>query len=228
MLIQAGLPSKLWPEALSAACYITNRLPTKVCKEKHRMKLDKKESLISPNYVYTTVIHMLSTTKPKLKAKWQPVHGPVPLLAMKPRINRGFGMEPQSLLEEILSSMSLSSVIKTGTSSEPVGENTTTNIVTLAGILQPVRESHRVDSIRHNDPVKPRHFNILELENNYGPVLDDDRSDLHHEHSAQSTPPAASDHKSRHVVDDTLDLVNQLLRENQETAEAEQPNPAPF
>ena len=29
MLIQAGSPSKIWPEALSAACYITNRLITK-------------------------------------------------------------------------------------------------------------------------------------------------------------------------------------------------------
>ncbi len=29
MLIHAGLPSSLWPEAISAACYITNRLPTK-------------------------------------------------------------------------------------------------------------------------------------------------------------------------------------------------------
>ena len=29
MLIHAGLPSSLWPEAIAAACYITNRLPTK-------------------------------------------------------------------------------------------------------------------------------------------------------------------------------------------------------
>ena len=78
------------------------------------MKLGTRESLISPTYVYTAVMHMLSTTKPKLKAKWQPVHGPVLFLAMKPRINGGFGMEPKSLLEEMLSSMSLSSVIRTG------------------------------------------------------------------------------------------------------------------
>lgn len=29
MLIHANLPHRLWPEAISAACYITNRLPTK-------------------------------------------------------------------------------------------------------------------------------------------------------------------------------------------------------
>ncbi len=29
MLIHAGLPSTIWPEAIVAACYITNRLPTK-------------------------------------------------------------------------------------------------------------------------------------------------------------------------------------------------------
>ncbi len=58
-------------------------------------------------------MHILSTTKPKLKAKWQPAHGSVILLAMKPRINEGSGMEPESLLEEMLYSMSLSSIIRT-------------------------------------------------------------------------------------------------------------------
>ncbi len=29
MLIHAGLPSSLWPEAIAAACYITHRFPTK-------------------------------------------------------------------------------------------------------------------------------------------------------------------------------------------------------
>lgn len=29
MLIHANLPHRLWPEVISAACYITNRLPTK-------------------------------------------------------------------------------------------------------------------------------------------------------------------------------------------------------
>ena len=109
-----------------------------------------------------------------------------------------------------------------------MGEDTTTDLVTLAGMLQPVGEGYRVGSIRHNDPVEPRHLNIPELQINYSPVLDDDRSDLYHKHSAQSTPPAASDHKSRHVVDDTLDLVNQLLRENKEAAQAEEPNPPSF
>lgn len=34
ILIHIGLPSKLWPKALSATCYITSRLPIKVLKEK--------------------------------------------------------------------------------------------------------------------------------------------------------------------------------------------------
>ena len=57
---------------------------------------------------------MLPITKPKLKAKWKSVHEPVLLLAMKPRINRGFEIEAEILIEEMLSSMSLSSVIRTG------------------------------------------------------------------------------------------------------------------
>ncbi len=81
-------------------------------------------------------------------------------------------------------------------------------------MLQPVKEGNRAGFIRHNNSVEPRHFNIPEFQNNYGPVLDDDRNDLHHEHSAKSKPPAASYHKSRHVVDNILDLVNQLLQEN--------------
>ncbi len=43
------------------------------------------------------------------------------LLAMKPRINGGFGMEPKFLLEEMLSSMSLSSVIKMGKAQNQMG-----------------------------------------------------------------------------------------------------------
>lgn len=34
MLIHTGLLSSLWPEAIAAACYITNRLPTKALNEK--------------------------------------------------------------------------------------------------------------------------------------------------------------------------------------------------
>ena len=34
MLIHANLPHRLWPEAISAACYITNRLPTKTLQQK--------------------------------------------------------------------------------------------------------------------------------------------------------------------------------------------------
>lgn len=34
MLIHAGLPSSLWPEVIAAACYITNRLPTKALDSK--------------------------------------------------------------------------------------------------------------------------------------------------------------------------------------------------
>ncbi len=40
---------------------------------------------------------------------------------------------------------------KDGTSSEPVGESTTTDLVTLAGMLQPIEEGHHVGSIRHNN-----------------------------------------------------------------------------
>ena len=34
MLIHANLPHRLWPEAIAAACYITNRLPTKALEKK--------------------------------------------------------------------------------------------------------------------------------------------------------------------------------------------------
>ena len=34
MLIHASLPSKLWPKAFLAACYISNKLPTKALQRK--------------------------------------------------------------------------------------------------------------------------------------------------------------------------------------------------
>ncbi len=46
MLIVADLPAELWLEALSAACYITNRFPTKALQGKtpyeawYKRKLD--------------------------------------------------------------------------------------------------------------------------------------------------------------------------------------------
>lgn len=60
------------------------------------------------------VMHILLTTKLKLKAKWYLVYGLVFLLAIKLRINRRFEIELEFLIEEILSLISLSSVIKTG------------------------------------------------------------------------------------------------------------------
>lgn len=103
-----------------------------------------------------------------------------------------------------------------------MGENPATDLVTLAGMLQPVGESQRIGSIRHNDPVESRHYNIPEPQDHSGTLLSDDSQ---HEHSAQPTSPADQDTNNpiRHAVDDTLDLVNQLLRENQKATETEQP-----
>ena len=96
-----------------------------------------------------------------------------------------------------------------------MGESTTTGLVTLAGMLQLVGKVIVLAQFDITTRLNHATSTYLSCKTIIGPVLDDDRSDLHYEHSAQSTPPAASDHKSRHVVDDTLDLVNQLLRENQ-------------
>ena len=116
---------------------------------------------------------------------------------------------------------------KNVTCSEPVGENTT-DLVTLAGMLQPVGEGHRIGSIRHNDPVEPRHPNTPEPQHNNSPLPDENSSDSQNEHSIQPTPEQNTSHPTQHIFEDTPDLVNQLLRENQKVAKAEQTNPPPL
>ena len=108
MLICTGLLSKLLLEALSTACYIINRLFTKALQKKRYLKLGIKENLISQTYKYMIVMHILLSRKLRPKRKWYLAHEPALLLAMKPRINREFGMIPGFYLGERSSLMSQS------------------------------------------------------------------------------------------------------------------------
>lgn len=60
------------------------------------------------------VMHILLTTKLKLKEKWHLAHRLVLLLTIKQGINGGFGMVSEFLFEEISSLISQSFDIETG------------------------------------------------------------------------------------------------------------------
>lgn len=66
-------------------------------------------------------------------------------------------------------------------SSEPVGSNTSTHLVTLVGMLQPVGEGHRVGSIRQNNQIEPSHLNAPEPENASSPPPNEDTPNPQHE-----------------------------------------------
>lgn len=78
-------------------------------------------------------------------------------------------------------------------------------------MLQPVGESHYIGFIQYNNPVEARHLNIPKLQIDYGLILNNNRIDLQNEHLAQPTPQEAQDHKSRHIINNIFDLVNQFL-----------------
>lgn len=60
MLIHAGLPSSLWPEAIAAACYITNRLRTKALDGKtHYQAWYKKKPDLANLRVYGFNAHVV-------------------------------------------------------------------------------------------------------------------------------------------------------------------------
>lgn len=117
---------------------------------------------------------------------------------------------------------------KNGTSSEPVGEDTITDLVNLAGILQPVGEGHRIGSIRHNDQIEQRHPNTPESQDNGDYLSDDNGSDSRNEYSPRPLSPENQDidNSENQEVDDTPDPVNHLLQKNQEAPKAEQPTEA--
>ena len=72
MLIHAGLPSKLWPEAVLRACYIINRLLTKALQEKTLFKAwYKRKSDISNLCVYGYDAYVVDY-KAKAKGKIAP------------------------------------------------------------------------------------------------------------------------------------------------------------
>ena len=123
---------------------------------------------------------------------------------------------------------------KNGTSSEPVGENTTTDLVNLAGILQPVGKSYCLGSIWHNNQIKQRHRNIPEpkgnpntpkLQDNGSYLSKDNANNSQNEYSLQLFLPENQDIENleNQEVNDTLDLVNQLLHENQKAPKVKLP-----
>ena len=72
MLIHAGLLSKLWPEALLTACYITNKLPIKVLEGKTPFEAwYKKKPDISNLRVYDCDAYVVDY-KAKAKGKMAP------------------------------------------------------------------------------------------------------------------------------------------------------------
>lgn len=105
-----------------------------------------------------------------------------------------------------------------------MGENTITNLVTFASILQQVEKDHRISFIQYNKPVKLCYPNIPKLYIIDSSVLNDNRCDLQHEYLAQLIIPVAQNHKLCSIIDDTFNLVNQLLQKNQEVARAKKSN----
>ena len=114
---------------------------------------------------------------------------------------------------------------KNGTSSKPVGEDTTTDLVNLVGILQPAGESYCLGSIRHNNQTEQRHPNTPEPKSNPNiPVLQDNGSYLSEDNGSDSQnepspPPFLPKNQDieklkNQEVNDTLDSVNQFLYEN--------------
>lgn len=97
ILIYASLPAKLRPEAVSAACYISNMLSIKVLQSIISYEAFYKKKPAFQTYGYTAVIHMWLNRKPNLKTKWHLAHAPVLLMVTKPKINGGFGIVPESL-----------------------------------------------------------------------------------------------------------------------------------
>ena len=219
MLINAGLPAKLWPEALSAACYITNRLPTKALQGKtpyeawHKRKPD-----LSNLRVYGCDAYVVDY-KAKAKGKMASRSWAGTLVGYEAKNQWRIWDGTRIFVRRDVIFNEFRFRYKEKPSSEPVGEDSSTDLVTLAGMLQPVGDGQRVGSIRQNDQLEPHHLNTPEPANDRSPLLNEDTPDPQFKQ-----PTLGTNHPEHHPVDDTLDLVNQLLRENQQIAKAEQTN----
>ena len=148
MLINAGLPAKLWLEALSAACYITNRLPTKALQGKAPFEAwHKRKPDISNLRIYGCDAYVVDY-KAKAKGKMAPYSWAGTLVGYEAKNQWKIwdGTTRIFVRRDVIFNESRFRY-KNKPSSEPVGEDTSTDLVTLAGMLQPVGEDHRVGSI---------------------------------------------------------------------------------
>ena len=167
MLIHAGLPSKLWPEAFSTAYYITNRLPTKALQGKTPFEAwYKRKPDISNLRVYGCDAYVMDY-KAKAKGKMAPRSWAGTLVGYEAKNQWRIWDGTRIFVRRDVIFNESKFRFKNETSSELVGENTTTELVNLASILQPVGEGHRIGSIRDNNQIEQRHPNPPIPPNNY-------------------------------------------------------------
>lgn len=132
---------------MSAACYITNRLPTKALQGKTPYKAwYKRKPEISNLCVYGCNAYVVDY-KAKAKGKMAPRSWAGTLVGYEAKNQWRIWDGTRVFVRRDVIFNEFKFRYKDGTSSAPVGESTTTNLVILAGMLQPVGEGHRIGSI---------------------------------------------------------------------------------
>ena len=147
MLIHVGLPSKLWPEALLTAYYITNRQFTKALEEKAPFEAwYKRKPDISNLRVYGCDAYVVND---KAKAKGKIATRSLADILMRYEAKNQWKIwdSTRILVRRDVIFNESKFRYKKGTSSEPVGEDTTIDLVNLADILQPVGEGYYLGCI---------------------------------------------------------------------------------
>ena len=234
MLIHAGLASKLWLAPLLIACYITNRLLTKALEQKTPFKAWYKRKLeISNLRVYNCDVYVVDY-KAEAQRKMAPRSMAGILVGYKAKNQWRIWNNTRIFVRRDVIFNESKFWYKNGTSSEPVGEDTTTDLVNLAGIFQLLGEGYHLSSIQYNDQTKQCHPstpepkgnpNTPELKDNGSYLSKDNGSDSQNEHSPRPFLLENQDIKNleNQKVNDIFDPVNQLLHENHEVPKGKLP-----
>ena len=204
MLIHAGLPSSLWPEAIAAACYITNRLPTTALEGKTPYEAwYKKKPDLSNLRVYGCNAYVIDYHA-KSKGKMAPRSWIGTLVGYEGKNQwRIYDGNKVFVRRDVLFNESKFHYKDLKRQrSEPVGV-LSEDYVDIAGLFPPVGDS--------TEPLLPQHRRP------HTPVEDIDRDGVTDNSEKLSFPITPLPDP----VDDAFDIVNNLLRETQERNQTE-------
>ncbi len=204
MLIHAGLPSSLWPEAIAEACYITNRLPIKALNGKTPYEAwYKKKPNLANLCVYGCNAYVVDYHA-KSKGKIAPRSWIGTLVGYESKNQwRIYGGSKVIVRRDVVFNESkFRYKDSSGPRSQPVGVSSA-EYINIAELFPPVRKSTRHALDQH----LPYHLSVEDK--------DHDEDTYKPEKSFFTPMPLGN------PVDDALDIVNNLLKETQERNQSE-------